>query len=148
MEQAVTLQQQWDIWLCAYFNKKPDRRVYFALNEFAFRMKMTEEELFAAKLKRFPEGFNARHCSVRRFICGFIIGGADIIYGEGNPIQKAAKLSRCVSSAVPIDAKRVREESRDKGKTRRDFNIRNDEYKLGAKQREAHARRNWNACKP
>jgi hypothetical protein len=110
-------------------------------------MGIESDDVCLSGLKRFPEGFSAKNSSVSRFICGYIAGGADIVFGEGNAIQKAMKLSLCKSSATPVDVLKTRAETTEKQRARKEFKRGNDEFSLGQKQREAYARRNWSACK-
>ena len=99
----MTLQQQWDIWLCATFAKMPNMRMEQSINFFADKMKMSAKDVWSARLKRFPEGFSAPKATTTRFVCGYIKGAADIMFGEGNPIQMSLKLAKLESSKDEID---------------------------------------------
>jgi hypothetical protein len=110
-------------------------------------MKMTRQELRDAGLKRYPSGYLPSRSRITRFICGYIIGGADIIFSEGNPVQKAMKLAKCEFTPVPVDKAKVRSETAEKNQTKRAARLAQSELELGNKQREAYGRRNWSACK-
>jgi hypothetical protein len=143
----MTLQQQWDIWLCASVAKYPDAQIWDSIKRFAVAMKMTPQEVKDAELKRFPHGFLPCRSRISRFVCGYLIGGADVIYGEGNTIQKAMKLAKCEFTPVPVDKAKVREETAEKNQTKRAARLAQSELELGNKQRDAYGRRNWSACK-
>jgi len=143
----VKLQQQWDIWLCATFAKRPSMKMSQSIHWFATKMEMSIDDIHAACLKRFPSGYQANHSSTSRFVCGYIKGASDFMFDSGNAIQMSVKMALCESSETPVDQIKCVSESRDKSAAKKAFKRGNDEYALGNKQREAYGRRNWSACK-
>lgn len=146
----MTLQQQWDIWLAASFAKYPYSKIRVCMSFFEKKMGLETNSLMKSGIKRIPkENGSSSFCQVSRFICGYIPNAANFMFdADKNVIQKAALLAKCGdSSESPVDSEKVKEESKEKTKDRAKLKRANDEYKLGKIQREAYAKRNWNACK-
>ncbi len=144
----MTNQQQWDIWLSAHAMKKPDMLIKTVLFEFCRKMNIAiDDEVF--KLKRLPNRKSyAWSGTVRRFVCGYIVGGSDALYTEGQtPIKLSSMLSKMEVSVHPVDSAKSRKDKNEFEKTKRDSVRASTEYWLGNKQREAYGRRNWSACK-
>lgn len=144
----MTNQQQWDIWLAAHAIKKPDMLMKSVLFEFCRKMGIAiDDEVF--KLKRLPyRRGRAWSGTVRRFICGYIVGGSDALYADGQtPIKLALVLSKLEVLENPIKTASSRKDSAEFAKTKRDSTRATTELWLGNKQREAYGRRNWSACK-
>jgi hypothetical protein len=146
--QKMTNQQQWDIWLAAHALKKPDMLMKKVLFEFCRKMGITiDDEVF--KLKRLPDRKSyAWSGTVRRFVCGYIVGGSDALYADGQTaIKLALLLPRLEVTVGPIKTASSRNDNAEFAKTKRDGIRATTEIWLGNKQREAYGRRNWSACK-
>lgn len=145
----MTNQQQWYIWLAAHAMKKPDMLMKQVLFEFCRKMNLALDDSEVFKLNMLPNRKSyAWSGTVRRFICGYVVGGSDALYEEGQtPIKLSLVLSRLKVSVNPVDYVKSRKDNEVFSKTKRDSIRASTEMFLGNKQREAYGRRNWSACK-
>ncbi len=143
----MTLQQQWDIWLCASAMKYPYGKIFECIQKFSARMDIPIGKLQEQIQHRYPKGPSAPYCTITRFICGYIEHGADILYGEGNAIQKAMKLSKCRSFESPLDQHKITDASKERRKTRREYTQARISQTVKAIHDDAIGRSNWKACK-
>lgn len=143
----MTLQQQLEIWIAAYAMKKPDTRFVVCVNDFRRKLGLVDDSLESYDL--IPARFsNAWHGTVRRFLCGYVIGGSDKLYEDG---QTAIKLAmwlhgkKCTDR--PIDLNSAPSRQKEIVSTAREFAISRTKKRLDEQSYSASLRSNWSACK-
>lgn len=143
----MTSAQQLEIWIAAYAMKKPDMRFIDCVNE--FRKKTGLDDAVVYSLDLIPARFStAWWCTVRRFLCGYVIGGSDKLYEDG---QTAIKLAmwlhgkKCTDR--PIDSRSAPSRQKEIVSTSRAAAVTKTMNRLERQSYHASLRSNWSACK-
>ena len=143
----MTLAQQLEIWIAAYAMKKPDTQFVVCVNDFRRKLGLADDSLESYDL--IPARFSsAWHGTVRRFLCGYVIGGSDKLYEDG---QTAIKLAmwlhgkKCTDR--PIDSRSAPSRQKEIASTSREYAKAKTVNALYEQSYHASLRSNWSACK-
>lgn len=146
----MTPQQQFEVWIAAHAMKNPEMR--FTECVVAFIKKMGIDPNDNDNLKDFPlvpaRYSGVWHCTVRRYFCGYIVGGSDALYAKDQtPIKLAMWLHGKKCSSNPTDAKRIPSADKEVRKTRRDFARAVEVKEFNRTDWDAAKKSNWKVCK-
>lgn len=143
----MTSAQQLEIWIAAYAMKKPDTPFAACIREFQKKLGLVDDVVYSLDLT--PAKFSsAWKCTVRRFLCGYVIGGSDKLYEDG---QTAIKLAmwlhgkKCADR--PIDSRSAPSRQKEVVNTSRKYAVARMKSKLERESYSASLRSNWSACK-
>lgn len=144
----MTLAQQLEIWIAAYAIKKPDTPFAVCVGEFRRKLGLVDDDSVYS-LRLIPAKFSsAWHSTVRRFLCGYVIGGSDKLYEDD---QTAIKLAvwlhgkKCTDR--PIDNRSAPSRQKEIVSTSRAFANAKTANTLYSQSYRASLRSNWSACK-
>ena len=139
--------QQLEIWIAAYAMKKPDTPFAACIREFQKKLGLVDDVVYSLDLT--PAKFSsAWKCTVRRVLCGYVIGGSDKLYEDG---QTAIKLAmwlhgkKCADR--PIDSRSAPSRQKEIASTSRAVAVTNTMNRLNRQSYNASLRSNWSACK-
>lgn len=145
----MTLAQQLEIWIAAYAIKKPDTKFVACVRDFRQKLGLVDDDDAVHSLDLIPARFStAWRCTVRRFLCGYVIGGSDKLYEDG---QTAIKLAmwlhgkKCTDR--PIDSRSAPSRQKEIVSTSRAVANAKTANTLYSQSYRASLRSNWSACK-
>lgn len=142
----MTLQQEWDYFLVVNFYVRPNWTLGWVLQDFCKRKGVQFDDVFA--LERSPTRRKEHGMTVTRFVCGHVVGGADLLYShtKAEAFKVAKAFGRLRYTRTPVDAVKVRVECDARRASKKEDVSARASHEAHVAKNEAH-RRNWGVCK-